>query len=178
MSSCPEPAAGGLRCRTRDLLHILNARHGAQSRVIPGALPQVSKPTADELAARLAPPDAPQGRNGQRLRVRIMCVTSWSYGDSNPWPLACHTNSARRHMWLDVALRGAHLRLPWLYVAWRRLVSLHVGSPPGSQNSLAPLTFEAPATVRSVRSRRHRRDTDRWPGPATVRIQARPASSA
>lgn len=45
-------------------------------------------------------------------------------------------------MWLDVALRGAYLRLPWLYVAWRRLVSVDVGSPPGSQRSLAPLTFE------------------------------------
>jgi hypothetical protein len=31
-------------------------------------------------------------------------------------------------------------------VAWRRLVSLHVGSPPGSQNSLAPLNLENPAT--------------------------------
>jgi hypothetical protein len=49
-------------------------------------------------------------------------------------------------MWLDVALRGSHLRLPWLSVAWRGLVSLHVGSPLGSQNSLAPLIFEAPAT--------------------------------
>jgi hypothetical protein len=63
----------------------------------------------------------------------------WSYGDSNPRPLACHARSARRHMWLDVALCGVHLRLPWLDVAWRRLVSLHVGSPLGSQNSLAQL---------------------------------------
>jgi hypothetical protein len=51
-------------------------------------------------------------------------------------------NSNRRHMWLDVALCGVHLRHPWLHVAWRRLVSLHVGSPPGSQISLAPLMFE------------------------------------
>ena len=45
-------------------------------------------------------------------------------------------------MWQDVALRGVHLRLPWLHVAWHRLASLHVGSPLGSQNSLAPLIFE------------------------------------
>jgi hypothetical protein len=107
-----------------------------------GALPQVSKPTADELAAGLALQMPLRGRNGQRLRVRIKRVTWWSYGDSNPRPLACHAHSARRHMWLYMALRGVHLRLPWLHVAWRRLVSLHVGSPPGSQNSLAPLMFE------------------------------------
>ena len=47
-------------------------------------------------------------------------------------------------MWLHVALRGVHLRIPWLYVAWRRLASLHVGSPLGSQNSLAPLIFDDP----------------------------------
>ena len=45
-------------------------------------------------------------------------------------------------MWLGVALRGAHLRLPWLRVAWSRLVSLHICSPLGSQNSLAPLMFD------------------------------------
>jgi hypothetical protein len=41
----------------------------------------------------------------------------WSYGDSNPRPLACHAHSNCRHMWLDVALCGVHLRLPWLGVA-------------------------------------------------------------
>jgi hypothetical protein len=30
-------------------LHIINARHGAQSQAMLGALPQASKPTADEL---------------------------------------------------------------------------------------------------------------------------------
>jgi len=58
-------------------------------------------------------------------------------------------------MWLGVALRRVHLRLPWLYVAWRRLASLHVGSQPGSQNSLAPLIFEALAT-RPRRDSHHR----------------------
>jgi hypothetical protein len=47
-------------------------------------------------------------------------------------------------MWLGVALCGVHLRLPWPGVAWRRLVPAHLGSPPGSQSSLAPLIFEAP----------------------------------
>jgi len=44
-------------------------------------------------------------------------------------------------MWLGVALHGDHLRLPWLDVAWRSLVPVHVGSPTGSQSSLAPLAF-------------------------------------
>jgi hypothetical protein len=74
-------------------------------------LPQVSKPTADELAAGLALQMPLRGRNGQRLRVRIMCVTWVELWDSNPWPLACHAYSECRHMWLDVALYGVHLRL-------------------------------------------------------------------
>jgi hypothetical protein len=78
------------------------------------------------------------------IQIPLTWENEWSYGDSNSGPLACHANSACRHMWLGVALRGVHLRLPWLYVAWRRPVSLHVGSPPGSQNSLAPLMFERP----------------------------------
>jgi len=68
-------------------------------------------------------------------------------------------------MWLDVALRGVHLRLPWLYVAWRRLVSLHVGSPLGSHSSLAPLMFGDPATPPC------RADGGLWP--AVVPMRAR-----
>ena len=83
-SLCSESAGGGRpQCRTRDLLHIINARHGAQSQAMLGALPQVSKPTADELAAGLALQMPLRGRNGQRLRVRIMCVT-WS--GLHVWP--------------------------------------------------------------------------------------------
>jgi hypothetical protein len=70
----------------------------------------------------------------------------WRYGDSNSGPLACHTHSGRRPTWPGVALCRTHLRLPWLDVAWRRLVPAHLGSPLGSQNSLVPLIFEAPAT--------------------------------
>jgi hypothetical protein len=79
----------------------------------------------------------------------------WSYGDSNSGPLACHTHSAHRPAWLGVTLRGVHLRLPWLHVARRRLVPLHVGSPLGFPSSLEPLMFEDPA-IRPRRNCRHR----------------------
>jgi hypothetical protein len=45
-------------------------------------------------------------------------------------------------MWPGVALHGDHLRLPWPDVARRRLVPARLGSPPGSQSSLAPLIFD------------------------------------
>jgi hypothetical protein len=47
-------------------------------------LPQVSKPTADELAAGLALQMPLRGRHGQRLRVRIMCVTCGAMGIRTP----------------------------------------------------------------------------------------------
>jgi len=56
-------------------------------------------------------------------------------------------------MWLGVALCRVYLRLPWLDVAWRGLVSLHVGPPLGSQVSLALLTLEIPAPDRGVHGR-------------------------
>ena len=56
--------------------------------------PQVSKPTADDLA-QSCPSDALRGRSSHRLSIRNMCVTLWSYGDSNPRPLACHPAATR-----------------------------------------------------------------------------------
>src|SRR5450755_2245414 len=82
-------AAETATARTRDLLHITNAQHGAGSRAIlvssagqqaPGG--QASRETAPQMPLR--------GRASHRLRVRNMPVTWWSYGDSNSGPLACH----------------------------------------------------------------------------------------
>src|ERR1035437_9274053 len=75
--------------RTRDLLPITNAQHGARSRVI-----LVSSEGQQADGGRSGRKPAPQmplrGRNGQRLSVRNMCMTWWSYGDSNSGHLACH----------------------------------------------------------------------------------------
>jgi hypothetical protein len=59
-----------------------------------GALPQVSKPTADELAAGLAAPDAPQGQEWTAVKssnyMRDL-VELWGF---EPRPLACHETPA------------------------------------------------------------------------------------
>jgi hypothetical protein len=39
------------------------------------------------------------------ILVRKMSL-KWSYGDSNPGPLACHSSSKRRSAMLDVLLAG------------------------------------------------------------------------
>ena len=44
--------AADLRCRTRDLLHIIIGQLGAESRIILGS-PQLGKLTANRLAAKL-----------------------------------------------------------------------------------------------------------------------------
>jgi hypothetical protein len=117
-------------------------------------------------------------------------ITKWSYGDSNSGPLACHTHSGRRRAWPGVALCGVHLRLPWPGVAWRRLVPGRLGSQLGSQSSLAPLIFEAPATRPRWDSRQRRARiaegpalagdgadrTARWP--TAMRLTWIPATSA
>src|ERR1035437_6799022 len=120
--------------RTRDLLHITNAQHGAGNRAI--LVSSAGQQADGGRSGRKPAPQMPlRGRTSHRLDIRKMRVTWWSYGDSNSGPLACHTHSARRHMWLGVALHGDHLRLPWLDVAWPCLVPVHVGSPTGSQSS-------------------------------------------
>jgi hypothetical protein len=83
----------------------------------------------------------PAGAGATNMPLTWGYITKWSYGDSNSGPLACHAHSARHRRWLGVALHGDHLRLPWLDMAWHRLVPVHVGSPTGSQSSLAPLIF-------------------------------------
>ena len=57
--------------------------------------PQASKPTACRTGW---PQDCPsmlmRGSASHRLSVRIALVNWWSYGDSNPRPLACHESPA------------------------------------------------------------------------------------
>ena len=92
--SCSEPAgAAGLRCRTRDLLHISNAQHDAGSRTI---LVSSAGQQADggQAGRKTAPQMLMRGSASHRLSVRIALVNWWSYGDSNPRPLACHETPA------------------------------------------------------------------------------------
>ena len=161
-SLCSEPAGGGRpRCRTRDLLHIINARHGAQSQAMLGALPQVSKPTADELAA----PDAPQGQEWSAVKssnyMRDL-VELWGFEPQT----SCMPCTLRPP--LGVAWRGPAWRPPAPSVAGCRLASLHVGSPLGSQNSLAPLIFDDPYGKPTAAA--PRAGGCRTPGPTLARM--------
>src|ERR1022692_4822042 len=75
--------------RTRDLLHITNAQHGAGNRAI---LVSSARQQADggQPGRETAPQMPLRGRSSHRLSIRNMHVTWWSYGDSNSGPLACH----------------------------------------------------------------------------------------
>src|ERR1022692_2192605 len=75
--------------RTRDLLHITNAQHGAGNRAI---LVSSARQQADggQPGRETAPQMPLRGRSSHRLSIRSMHVTWWSYGDSNSGPLACH----------------------------------------------------------------------------------------
>ena len=69
--------AADLRCRTRDLLHIIIGQLGAERRIILGS-PQVGKLTANRLAAKMpfkCPSKAVSGSLSHRFCVRIMCMT-------------------------------------------------------------------------------------------------------
>src|ERR1035437_4015879 len=80
-----EPATA----RTRDLLHITDAQHGAGSRAI---LVSSARQQADGgRSGRETAPQMPlRGRTSHRLSIRNMRMTWWSHGDSNSGPLACH----------------------------------------------------------------------------------------
>jgi len=60
------------------------------------------------------------------LRVRIICVTWWSYGDSNPWPLACHESLA--HSALSLRVLAAGPVCGYSGRAGRRSMSAHAAS--------------------------------------------------
>jgi hypothetical protein len=62
----------------------------------------------------------------------VLLSWEWSYGDSNPGPLACHTRSGRRLASPRIALRGADLGRLALDTARRRLAPGDVGSRLGS----------------------------------------------
>jgi hypothetical protein len=80
--------------RTRDLLDITNAQHGAGAGAI---LVSSAGQQADGVrSGRVTAPQMPlRGRPSHRLSIRNMRVTWWSYGDSNSGPLACHQQAPR-----------------------------------------------------------------------------------
>src|ERR1022692_2671478 len=75
--------------RTRDLLHITNAQHGAVSRAVPVSC--AGQQAAGGRSGRKTAPQMPlRGRSSHRLKILNMAFTWWSYGDSSSGPLACH----------------------------------------------------------------------------------------
>jgi hypothetical protein len=89
-AACAARQSQNLDPRTHDLLHIVKAlpRTG---RWIFFRFAQVSDPTV----AGHAPKVPLRGRHVHRFHIRNMHVNWWSYGDSNPGPLACHPQAAR-----------------------------------------------------------------------------------
>jgi hypothetical protein len=121
MSSCAEPAGDGRPVMPNPGTSCTSSMRDMALRAGPcSALSRRSaSPAADELAARLALQMPLRGRNGQRLKVRIMRVTWCSDGDSNPWPLACH-RKGRRFNRPGRPGRGYHSRLSG---QWPRLAA-------------------------------------------------------
>src|ERR1022692_1420239 len=70
-----------------------------------------------------------------RTNYRKNPLTWWSYGDSNPGLLACHTGSAHRWTALDIAPRAVQRSRPWLDVVRRGPASGVAGSQLDSQKS-------------------------------------------